>query len=505
MECIITVDIGTSSTRVVAFDFAGNEIAYKKGSYPTFHPHADWSEQDPEQVYITLLFILKSIVNDSSFQKSYSIKAIVLSSAMHSVLPIDSAGNPLGNAIIWADNRADKIANELKYSELGQSIYKNTGTPIHAMSPLAKISWLKQNEPAKFEKTSRFISLKEYVIFQLTNEFYVDYSIASATGFFNLKNLEWEEQSLSFAGVDKSYFSKAVPIYYDKLQIKESIMKSLKLDKNTRLIIGSSDGCLATLSSGAVNKREAVVSITSSGAVRMFGSEFLTDNSGSFFNYILDNNLFVSGGPTSNGGVAYEWAVRNFCLDKSMEYEDAMDKITNEATKVAAGSSGLIFLPYLQGERAPIWNSDARAMYFGMNITHEPPHFIRAAIEGIVFEIYSIGNSIIQHRKIESLHLNGEYASTNLWSQIICDVFGLPVNVSGYKQSQNLGAAMLGLTQLGVFKNLEAANSILPRNTELNPSKSKNKVYNQIYRIFDSLTNKLAAEFKAISDIQNEH
>lgn len=503
--CVLTIDIGTSGTKVVAFDFSGNELVYKRGAYPTFYPQADWSEQDPEQVFITILFLLKGILNDTSFRSKYEVECVVLSSAMHSVVPLDAHGNPLGNAVIWSDNRASEIASELKASELGKKLYANSGTPIHAMSPLSKITWFHQHDPKRVGLTRRYVSLKEYVTYQLTGEFFIDYSLASATGLFNLKEKKWDTAALKFAHVDASYFSEPVPIYFDELKFKEPLLKSLKLEKSVRLIIGSSDGCLATLSGGSMAPNHAVVSITSSGAVRMMGKKFLKDEKGTFFNYILKDDIYISGGPTNNGGVAFEWAARGI-LDQHTDssFESHLEALQNEAIKVNPGARGLLFLPYLQGERAPIWNSNARAALFGLNITHEPRDIIRAIIEGIIYEVYSIAGAIKNYRNIDQLHLTGYYATHPLWSSIICDVFGLPVNVSSYKHSPNLGAAMVGLRALGVFDTLEKALSIAPPGTELNPSMSKNKIYTRFFSLFDKLTHKLEPEFEEISKLQND-
>ena len=150
MECIITIEIGTGAIRVTAFEMDGNLIGSSKGSYPTFHERPDFSEQDPEQIFITMLYILKNFLNEKIHSKNYEVVSICFNSAMHSVLPIDKNGVPLGNAIVWSDNRAKKQADELKSSDLGKSLYKATGTPIHAMSPLNKILWIQDKDKDHF-------------------------------------------------------------------------------------------------------------------------------------------------------------------------------------------------------------------------------------------------------------------------------------------------------------------------------------------------------------------
>src|SRR5215213_6273153 len=142
MDCIITIDVGTGAIRVVAFDLKGNVLGSLKGSYPTFHSKPDFSEQDTEQIFITMLYILKNFLNEKIHPKKYKVACICFSAYMHSVLAVDKNGVPLGNAITWADNRAKKEAQELKNSAAGKAIYTATGTPIHPMSPLLKIAWL---------------------------------------------------------------------------------------------------------------------------------------------------------------------------------------------------------------------------------------------------------------------------------------------------------------------------------------------------------------------------
>lgn len=503
METIITIDIETTAVRVIAFDLKGKQIAARKGTYPTFHIQPDYSEQDPEQVFITVLFVLKGLLNDPNFMKKNKVLSIVFSSSMHSVLPVDKNGVPLGNAIIWADNRASKITTELKNSKLGVEIYQATGTPIHPMSPLAKVTWIKNHDPERFAKTSKFISLKEYILYQFTGEYLIDYSLASATGFFNIHELEWESKSLSFAGVSAEQLSKPVSIFNSDLKLRPALAKSLRLSDKTKLIVGSSDGCFATLGSGVVGEGQATISITSSGAVRVAGKKVLQDEKQRFFNYILDKDLYVSGGPTNNGGVAFEWFARQFgSFNNGLDFEDSLNDLFKDAAQISAGANGLLFLPYLLGERAPLWNANARGVYFGVNITHEQSHFVRATIEGILFEIYSIGKLLQTYRKIDKLYVNGTYATLPIWSQIISDMYGKQVYINDNHDSANVGAAMLALTEMQVFSSLEEAAKTIQSSKVYQPNLVNHQKYQKLYAIFEKLSYKLIEEFDLIAELQ---
>ncbi len=503
MDCILTIDINTSAVKIHAFDMNGRVICWKKGSYPTFHPQPDYSEQDPEQIFITTLYILKNLLNEHIHPKKYKVKALCFSSSMHSVLPVDKRGNPLGNAIIWADNRGAKEAELLKKLPQNESIYHITGTPIHPMSPLIKITWLKNNDQERFAQTYKFISVKEYVTKQLTGEYVIDHSIASSTGLFDIHKLNWHQESLNFAGISADRLSEPVSVFNDDLTLKKEYCVTLGLSQKTKLIIGSSDGCLATLGAGIIGEGKATITIGSSGAVRVAGRQVLRDEKQRFFNYLLTDGYYISGGPTNNGGVVFEWFARQFGdFSEGSEFEDVLNDLFKIAAQVKSGSEGLLFLPYLLGERAPLWNANARGMYFGLNINHEQKHFVRATLEGILFEMYSIGKILETHRNFEDIYINGAYASLPLWTQILADMFGKTVHINDNHDSVAMGAALLAFTKLGVYSNLEEAAATVKSIETYEPNLKNHDNYMKYFKIFERLSHKLSEDFEEIVLLQ---
>ncbi len=504
MECIITIEIGTNAVRVMAFEINGNIIGSAKGTYPTFHTEPDYSEQDPDQMFITMLYVMKNLLNEKIHPKKYKVISICFSASMHSLLPIDEDGVPLGNAFTWADNRGKIEAQELKDSNMGRVIYEKTGTPIHPMSPLIKIKWLSHHEKERFDKTYKFLSIKGYIIQQLTNNYILDYSLASATGLFNIYNLEWEEEALGIAGITRDKLPDLVPVFHSPGKLRREYQKSLGLDDSVKIIVGSSDGCLATLGGGIWGEDKATITIEDSGAVRVVGKEVLQDEKQRIFNYLLADQYYVTGGPTNNGGVVFDWFTKQFGDFKTpFDIDYSMENLIQEAHNVPVGSDGLIFLPYLLGERAPIWNANARGSYFGLNIKHERKHFIRATMEGILYEIFSIGKTIQEHRKINSLTTNGSFASLPFCTQMIADMFNMPVSIGKNPDSIAQGAFLLSATELGIYENLdEAARSVI-LSTTYEPHKNNHAVYHKLFSIFEILTTKLTDEFEEISRYQN--
>jgi len=500
-ECILTIDLGTGAVRIFAFDPEGRCIASAKGAYPTFHEQPDRSEQDPEQVFITVLYVLKNLLNEQIKPQACRVTAICFSAAMHSVLAVDGKGIPLGNAITWSDNRGKWQAQELKNSAAGAAIYSATGTPIHPMSPLIKITWMKQQDADRFRRTARFLSLKSYLIQQLTGENIIDHSLASATGLFNIHTFRWESAALDYAGIDATQLPQLVPIFHSDMKLRKEYQLSLGLDPHTRIIAGASDGCLATLGAGVWGDGKATISIDQSGAVRVAGKEVIIDEKQRLFNYVLTKDYYVSGGPTNNGGVVFEWFTKEFgSFRRAFDLDSSMEDLIQEAAKIPAGSDGLLFLPYLLGERAPIWNANARGVYFGVNIQHRQQHFIRSTIEGILYGIYSIGRMLSEHRSFHTLSINGSFTTYPFWAQTIADIFNMPVHAKNNADSTGLGAFLVTATESGRYKSLEEAARTVDVPTMYKPNRNDHEVYMRYFDIFQRLSTRLGEEFAAIAD-----
>ena len=503
MECIITIEIGTNAVRVYAFDLNGNILGSLKGYCPTFHSEPDYSEQDPDQIFITMLHVLKNLLNDLIHPQKYKVLSICFSGSMHSVLAVDKKGNPMGNAITWADNRAIKEAAQLKNSTLGNKIYKTTGTPLHPMSPLAKIAWIKNNRKDIFNQVSKFLSLKGYILQQLTGEYTIDYSMASATGLLDIHKIQWDTAALKFAGITTVMLPELVPVFTSAGKLNKTYQTSLGLSADTTILVGSSDGCMAILGDGINGEGMANITVEDSGAVRVMGDKVLQDDRQRFFNYLLTEKRYVSGGPTNNGGLIFEWFTKQFGDFKNpFDIESSMLELINEGSEIAAGSDGLIFLPYLLGERAPIWNANARGVYFGINIKHTKAHFLRATIEGLLYEIYSIGKTLQEHRAFDSLSINGSFGTLPFFAKMVADIYNKPVRLRPDYHSVSYGSYLISATQMGIYSSLDEAVKTVSLGETVTPDKKNHKSYLKYYKLFEILSTKLADEFAEIAALQ---
>lgn len=474
MSFIIGCDIGTTNVKVTAFDSdsAGILTSHSEG-YEMIHPQPGWSEQDPDEIYRAVCNAIREVSKSCELQGQPL--GICFSSAMHSILCINENGKNLSNLIIWADNRSADIAEKLKSSAAGKKMYQHNGTPIHAMTPSCKLIWLKENQKDVFENTDKFIGIKEYIIFKLTGQFVVDYSIASATGLFNITDKRWDEWTLKKIGLDEKKLSKAVsPYHIEKLPKKNDF----KLPAGTPLIMGASDGCLANLGSGAISKGTMAITIGTSGAARTCSDVPFLEEKMRTFCYILDEDTYVVGGPSNSGAVVFEWMKDNFYPES--DYNEIFDA----ASKIDPGSDGLLFFPYLLGERAPLWSSAVRGGFLGLDIQHTKSHFARAVMEGIHLNLYSIGKILLEKQKIKRIFANGGFAQSQVWVQMLADIFGIEVALNDTVDTGTVGAAMMGLKALGFAKELSDLNYFTPVSTVFEPKKEVHNQYIDVYNKF---------------------
>lgn len=444
MNYFIGLDIGTSSVKAVGFSTALEVIATTSKAYPTIAPKPGWQEQNPEQVVRAAVSVLKKLV--STLGKPPI--AVGLSAAMHSLICMDEKGDLLTNSILWSDIRASDTATALKGTSLGDTIYRQTGTPIHPMSPLPKIVWLRQYEPAIFEKTSKFLGIKEYLVFRLFGVCLTDQSMASATGLFNAELLDWNKPSLDFAGISTEQLPQHVSPCFVLNKLKPKLARQIGIPDGLPWIIGATDGCLANLGAGARSEGEAVLSIGTSGALRATTNRPVHDPKARIFNYLLlpptttEPPIYVTGGASNNGAVIYEWFCRQFFgLSPGAK---AMGRHLQAMRQVPMGCEGLRFNPHLLGERAPLWDASATGSFQGIQSHHTLAHFHRAVLEGILLNLKAIGDVLEEvNGPFHTLYANGGFTKMPFWVEMASEIFGKKVVTSNHEGGPALGAAIL--------------------------------------------------------------
>jgi gluconokinase len=471
------------------------ERAKSVREYPIYSPNPDYREQDPKEILEAVIETLRESIIIAGIS-SEEISFVSFSSMMHSIIAVDENCEPLTQSILWNDNRSIAYVKEYKESGKGRELYLRTGTPTHPMSPLYKLMWLKHKQPEVYKSAHKFISIKEYVLYHFFNEYVVDYSVASATGIFNIFELKWDEEALDILEIDESKLSIAVPTTYIVKNLREEICARTGLTTQTSFVIGANDGCLANLGSNAIEEGIAAATIGTSGAVRIVSERPITDKKERTFCYYLAENKYVIGGAINNGGIVYKWFRTEF---------GEINKEDNEKiNKIKPGSNGLLFLPFLAGERSPYYNPNLRGAYIGISDYHKKGHFAKALMEGICYDMKELLEAVSDLTgQVKVVYANGGFTRTPEWVQLLCDIFDVKINLSSNYESSSLGAVMLGMLAVGEVNNLEQCSFMINQSLTLTPNEETRELYNNLYRLYKKSIEKLTGILEELAEYQN--
>ncbi|WP_425117363.1 gluconokinase [Alkalibacterium sp. f15] len=504
----IGVDIGTTSTKAVLFSKKGKNISQASVDYPMYHPEPQASEQDPDEIVKAVMISVKTLMEKSEVSKD-DIQLISFSAAMHSFIAVDASGKPLTASIIWADQRSEPYAVKLKETN-GQSIYEKTGTPIHPMSPLTKLMWLKAEKAAIFEQTHRFIGIKEYVFYHLFDKYVVDYSVASATGLFNMHTLDWDEEALETAQITSEKLSELVPTTSVFTGMNEAHAQVMGVAIDTPVVIGANDGCLANLGVNAIDEGVVALTIGTSGAIRTVTDKPVTDAKGRIFCYALTENHWVIGGPVNSGGMILRWLRDELCQEEIGEAKtrgiDPYNVITEKMATVQAGSNGLIFHPYLSGERAPSWNANARGSFYGLAMHHKKAHMMRAVLEGINMNLYTVFLALEELiGRPKKVHATGGFVRSEVWVQMLADVFDQEIHIPQTGESACLGAVVLGRYALGDIDDLSEVKNMVEMKETTEPNPDVVAIYKKLMPIYHRLSHLFEEEYDSLTAFQKTY
>lgn len=482
MHYLISIDIGTSSARSVAISIEGKILATESVPLTIQSPQPGWQEQDATVIFQAVLITLQRVVQTLGTPPL----GVSLCTVMHSIMMVDAQGQPLTPLLIWADNRSEPYAAALKEKLLGKEIYRHTGTPIHPMSPLCKLAWWREHKPALFETAYKFVGIKEYVLFQLFGQWVVDYSVASAMGLFDNQTLDWYAPALEFAGVQPSQLAQLVAPTFVLHQLKPDFAQQLGIPTDTPFVMGASDGCLANLGALVLEAGEVAITLGTSAAIRVTGREPVCDEQERLFTYVLLEDWYVTGGASNNGGIVYQWFMHEFMSAQSQK--DAALKALEQIAEVPVGAEGLLFLPYLTGERAPVWDAQARGIFYGVSKNHTQLHFQRAVLEGILYNVRQIGKALEEVTgDIQTICVNGGLAEVDVVMQLLADIFGKPVHRLDCEEGSAFGAFMLGMKALGRMDNFAEAKKMVGVEKIYQPVAANHAVHRAQFEMFQQL------------------
>jgi gluconokinase len=463
---VVGVDVGTTAAKVVAFRLLGDAetdvtsaspAAVAVHEYPLVRPRSGWRVQDADVVVAATLTSRAGCVAQLD---GGSVVAVSVSTAMHGLIALDAEARPLTPIVTWADARARDVARELRETPLAASLHARSGTPVHSMSPLTKLRWFAENEPELLARAASWVGLKDLVLHALTGRLVTELSSASGTGMLSIADRTWDAEAVALSGARLGQLPPVLPTTAT-LPLDADVARHVGLPAGTPVVLGAGDGPLGNLGTGAIRPGVAGLSLGTSGALRLVVDHPWADPSGRLFCYAVTEDRWVLGTPISNGGAVVRWAGSVFAAERpDAPTEYAGPPVTDTdllalAAGVEPGSEGLVMLPFLLAERGPLWDADLRGAYLGIRQHHTRAHFVRAAVEGVAFQLATILDGLDEVEPVTSIRATGGVFRSELWREVLSGALGRPLSVTGGAEGSALGAAALGLHAIGLEPTLE--------------------------------------------------
>lgn len=494
------IDLGTSSVKIVIMNDAGKITASLSKDYDVSYPKVGWAEQNPEDWWNATIEGIKELIKSSGIDGA-DIKGIGFSGQMHGLVILDKEGRVIRPAILWCDQRTQEECDYLN-KVIGQdkiSLY--TGNKALTGFTAPKILWVEKHEKENFDKIAHILLPKDYIRYKLTGVFATDVSDASGMLMLDVKNRKWSKEMLDILDVKE----EVLPKVYESWQVTGYVTKEVSeyagLTEECAVVSGAGDQAAGAVGTGIVESGILSVALGTSGVVFASIDNYEVDDENRLHSFCHSNGKWHQMGVMLSAASCLKWWVEDINKDSD---GDVFEKLLKEAQGSPVGSNGVVFLPYLMGERTPYSDPYAKGVFFGLNITTNRSDMTRAVLEGVCFGLRD-SLEILKSLKVpvEAVRISGGGAKSPLWRQILADVFGVKVQVISSKEGPALGAAILAAVGCGLYKNVdEACKNLIKVTASVDPIAENIEKYNKVYNIYNGLYPILKESFEKISKLQ---
>lgn len=499
MDYLLGIDIGTSGARGVLMNREGKIYARAGREYSINMPQPGWAEQDPKMWWEATIQVIREVLKESEVNPQ-QIRGIGLSGQMHGTVFLDKNLQPFRPAIIWADQRSSSQC-EFIYQKIGKErLAELTGNPIATGFMCSTLLWMKENQPEMCNKIYKVILAKDYIRYKLTGNLGVEVTDASSTLLLDIKKRCWSKELLDLLSLPlkilpgEVHESQEVAGY-----ILAEVARNTGLLEGIPVVYGGGDQSMQAVGNGVI--RPGILSST----IGTGGQLFITIDKFTYdpklrihtFCHAIPNNYHLQGAILS-AGLSLKWLKENI-----LHTLDSYPVFDEEVEKIRAGSEGVIFLPYLLGERSPYMNPQARGVFFGLSLEHHRVHLIKAVMEGVVFALRDCLEVFEELGiKIEQVIASGGGAKSRVWRQIQADVFNKELSMTQSIEQAAMGAAILAGVGVGIYKNTEEGckKAVKFKKEKIKPIPENVDIYNKKFEIFKSLYQNLKENFKGLKE-----
>ena len=484
MKYILAHDLGTSGNKATLYSQEGVKVASVSHPYDTHFFNGNWAEQDPEDWWRAICGSTRALLAESNVNAS-EVAVVSLSGQMMGCTPVDAAGRALRPSILYCDQRATVEADALLDKMSMKDFYDICGHRISASYSLEKMMWLRTHEPDVFAKMHKSLCAKDYINCRLTGVMATDFSDASGTNAFDLNTFTWSEKIMELAELEMSLLPDAVESSSLIGEVTAEAAKETGLKAGTPVAAGGGDGSAAGVGVGCVKPGSAYNCLGSSSWIALTVEKPVVDPEMRTMNWAhCVPGYLQPSGTMQTACSSFKWLVDQLCTPETEAAAKSggsgYDKINEMIGEVPAGANGLLFLPYMLGERTPWWNPDARGAFIGLQLASTRAEMMRAVMEGISMNLGLIADIFRNHVPIDQLTLIGGGAASPVWRQILADACGCTIQtLTSTEEATSMGAAVIGGVACGLFKDFDVVEQFAVADQRVTPIDAHVKLYKQ--------------------------
>ena len=478
---LLGVDIGTSSCKTAVFDPEGRIAAQGGCEYPVSYPRKGWAEQDPELWWDGVCRAVREMISENGINPA-EIAGIGTDGQSWSAIALDKAGKVLCPTPIWTDTRSGEICRETADALTEEKLFELCGNPAKPGYTWPKILWYRKHRPEVFEKTEKILQSNSYIVYRMTGEITQDLSQGYGLACFDMRKGCWDDAMCGELGIPRKMLPEIVPCHKVVGKLTREAAEQMGLTEGIPVTAGGLDAACGTLGAGVVLPGQTQEQGGQAGGMSICINRYAADPRLILGFHVVPGMWLLQGGTTGGGG-ALKWLRETMCPELSFEEMSAL------AETAQPGSGGVTFLPYMAGERSPIWNPDACGVFFGLNFGINRAQMIRACMEGVAYALrHNLETAAEAGARAGVLRAMGGSANSRIWTQIKADVTGCGIEVPGSDTATTLGAAILAGVGTGVWKDFEeAARQTIRVKRTVEPDPGKRDVYDRGYETYRQL------------------
>ncbi len=511
-DVLLGLDLGTSGLKAALFDVAdGRAIASATRGYPLSHPQPGWAEQNPADWWEATIVAIQACLAAGAEVGVVpaQVRGLGISGQMHGAVLLDDAGRPLRPCIIWADQRSQAQCDWITQQVGQERLIDLVSNPALTGFTAPKVLWVRDNEPEIWSRVRRILLPKDYLRWRLTGVEAMEISDAAGTCLLDVTHGRWSEELLRIIGLDSALLPPVVGATEIAGTITPEVAQLTGLPAGLPVAGGGADNACGAVGAGIVTPGLALLSIGTSGVLLAYSATPLVDRSGPIprahtFNHAAPLAWYLMG-VTQGAGLSLRWVrdqigAAEFAAAQASG-RDVYDVLAEEATTVPAGSEGLLFLPYLQGERTPVLDAEARGGWIGLTARHERRHLIRSVLEGVAFSLRDCLEVVrASGVAVSELRATGGGVRSPVWRQILADVLGMPILPVSAEEGPAFGAALLGGVAAGVYPSVAAACAQTVRTGHpVIPVPANVQRYDALYTLYGGLYPALSATMHGLA------